>query len=133
VDVVSRRVDHDSDLVRTCVELLVVGSSAHASDGAVDVIVHPPVTLVMGVLPHANLTWVVALSAAVTVGVAEHDVPFTVALVTMDSEVLEVNDSEVSVIELFVELNVTVVNVTVLSAIFVVEHTVPHFAEELGS
>lgn len=130
--VVSCRVDVDSDLVLSLSELTVVRSSAHTGDGAVDVVVHPPVTLVRRPLPHADLTWVSALGAAVTIGVAEHDVPFAVGGVAVDSEVIVVDDTEVSVVESLGELDVPFVKPAAFSAVFVVEHSVPDFANHLG-
>ena len=75
VDVVSVVVDHDTELVLALLDFPVVGLLAETGDGARPVIVEPPVTLVLRVSPVLELAWVVAVSAAVAVFVADHDVP----------------------------------------------------------
>ena len=75
VNVVSVVVNHDTELVLALRDVPVVGLLAETGDGARPVVVEPPVTLVLRVSPVLELAWIVAVRAAVAVGVADHDVP----------------------------------------------------------
>ena len=75
VNVVSVVVNHDTELVLALLDVPVVGLLAETGDGARPVVVEPPVTLVLRVSPVLELAWIVAVRAAVAVGVAGHDVP----------------------------------------------------------
>ena len=131
VDVVSVVVDPHLHLVCALLERPVVSVLAQTHHGVRHVVNHPPIVLVTGPLVHVEAAWVVALGAAVAVGVADHDVPDGVGGVAVDSHVIVVEDADVGVVHGLHELDVTVGHVARVAAIGVVEHAVVDLVEEL--
>lgn len=131
VHVVVVLVNVDLELVVALSEVSGAALLAQTGDGLADVVKHPPVRLVGRPSPVVESARFGAVVAAVTVGVADHDVPHGVRVVAVDSEVVKVEDSHVGVVVVLLELNVSLVYVAVVPAVVVGEHSVVDLVQDL--